>query len=280
MSSIYGRLSFDASNPIASIAVRPLSDSVINQMKLMPPFLNGWQTQDVANTNTSGYFQNPVANTIILVNNAANMMIKMANGNPIVGQTITITKLLSNTKNNAINIGYSNTELNLSSECDNFTYITNRLSNMVPMNSDTTTPHYVLAIGYGKMMSYITYQSDGVANNSPMIGCFTSLYTGNTLISLIANTNPLLVTLQNSLTGNNSSISLTDAQNLDNNMYQIYTTMHRCRTSDTAFYQNCSVVFNDYTSATQFNNIGQTETQLIQELIGSPKLLSRLNGNT
>jgi hypothetical protein len=280
MSSIYGRMGFDGSNPIADIAVKPLDDSVMKQMKMMPPFLNTWQTKDVAEANTGGYFQNPVATTIINVNATANTMRHMANSNPLVGTTGTITTLLANTKNTAILISYSNTALSISSECNNFTYITNRLSNMVSMGTDTTTPHYQLAIGYGKMMSYIAYQSDGVQNNSPIMGCFTSLYTANTLNSLVANTTPLLTTLTNSLTGNNSSISLTDAQSLDSNMAQIYSTMYRCRTSDTSFYQNCAAVFADYTAATQFNGAGQSENQLIQEVIGSPKLLERLNANT
>ena len=280
MSSIYGRLGFDAENPIADLAVRPLDDGVLKQMKMMPPFLNDWQTKDVAEANTGGYYQNPVATTIINVNNTANTMWHLANGHPITGTSTTITNLLSHTKNTAIDISYSNTAAHITSECDNFLYITNRLSNVVSMDKDMTTPHYQIAIGYGKMMSYITYQSDGVANNSPMMGCFTSLYAGNTLNSLVANTNTLITTLQNSLTGNNSSISLTDAQNLDNNMTQIYTTMYRCRTSDTSFFQNCSTVFNDYTAATQFNGAGQTETQLLQEVIGTPKLLARLNANT
>jgi len=280
MSSIYGRLGFDAGNPIAAQAVRPMDDGVLKQMKMMPSFLNAWQTKDVAEANTGGYFQNPVANTIINVNITANTMMKMANGNPLVGTTSTITNLLANTKNNAILISYSNTQIGISSECNNFTYITNRLSNVVGMDSDMTTPHYQIAIGYGKMMAYITYQSDGIQNNSPMMGSFTSLYTGNTLNALIANTTPLLTILTNSLSGNNSSISLSDAQKLDNNMYQMYTTMYRCRTSDSAFYQNSAAVFSDYNNATQFNGAGQTETQLIQEVIGSPKLLSRLNANT
>jgi hypothetical protein len=280
MSSIYGRLGFDASNPIAADAVRPLDDSVLKQMRIMPPFLNAWQTKDVAEANTGGYFQNPVTTTIVNVNIVANTMMAMANGNPLVGTTGTITSLLANTKSNAILIGYSNTAIGISSECNNFIYITNRLSNVIAMNADMNTPHYQIAIGYGKMMSYITYQSDGVANNSPMMGCFTSLYTGNTLNALIANTTPLLTILTNSLSGNNSSISLSDAQSLDSNMYQIYTTMYRCRTSDTSFYQNCAVVFADYNTVTQFNGAGQTETQLLQEKIASPKLLARLNANT
>jgi len=279
MASVYGRLGFDSTNPVANSIVQPLAPDVLAQMKMIPSWMNAWQTKDVAEANTGGYFQNPVANTIINVNTVANTMIRMANGNPLVGSTGTITSLLSNTKNNAITIGRSNTAAGISSECNNFTYITNRLSNVVDMGSDVTTTHYTIAIGYGKMMSYLTNQTDGVQNNSPSIGGFTSVYTGNTLNALVANTTPLLTILTNSLTGNNSSISLSDAQNLDNNMYQMLTTMVSCRTNDQNFYVNSGAVFHDYNEVSQFNGMGQSQTQLIK-MIGSPKLLSRINANT
>lgn len=278
MASVYGRLGFDSTNPVANSIVQPLAPDVLGQMAMIPPWMNAWQTKDVAEANTGGYFQNPVANTIINVNIVANTMMKMANGNPLVGTTGTITSLLANAKINATTIGYSNTSIGISSECNNFTYITNRLSNVVDMGSDITTTHYKIATGYGKLMTYITNQTDGIQNNSPSIGGFTSLYTGNTLNALVANTTPLLTILTNSLSGNNSSISLSNAQLLDNNMYQILTTMVRCRTGDQTFYQNAGAVFNDYNQVSQFNGMGQTETQLIQ-IIGSPKLLSRLNAN-
>ena len=246
---------------------------------MIPPWLNAWQTKDVAEANTGGYFNNPVITITQNVFSAANNMVNMANGFPISGSTITITNLLANTKNNAITLSYSNTELSITSECDKFIYITNRLSNVVGMGNDASTPHYQIAIGYGKMMNYITNQSDGVQNNAPMIGGFTSVYTSNTLGPLVANTNTLLTTLQNSLSGNNSTITLTDAQKLDNSMSQMLSTMVRCRTSDTNFFQNSGAVFDDYNKVTQFNNMGQTENQLIQ-VIGTPKLLSRLNANT
>jgi hypothetical protein len=63
-------------------------------------------------------------------------------------------------------------------------------------------------------------------------------------------------------------------------MSGILNTMARARNGDTSFYQNSRAVLSDYTKATQFNSIGQTENQLIQERIGTPKLLSRLNANT
>ena len=277
MASIYGRLGFDSSTPIANSVVQPLSANVLSQMSMIPPWLNAWQTKDVAEANTGGYFQNPVANTIVNINVAANSMMAMANGKPpLVGTTLTITNLLSDANNIAISIGYSNASMHLTSECDNFRYITDRLSNAVDIGSDVNTPHYTTSMSYGKFMNYLMNQSDGVQNNAPIIGGFTSVYTTNTLNSLLASTTPLLTILKNSLVGNVSSISLTDAQNLNNNLSQILNTMVTYRTNDTNFYHNSHAIFNDYNQVAQFNGMGQSENQLIQ-VIGTPKLLSRLN---
>jgi hypothetical protein len=292
--SVYARLGFNSSNPIANSMVEPLSANVLSQMEMMPPWMNEWQTKDVAEANTGGYFQNPLVNTMINVGTVANTRLHIANGSHISGSTNTITTLLANTKNVSHTLTYSNTELEIVSEIETFTYFTNRLSNVTPMDQNITLPHYQTAIGFGKMMMYLTNQSDNVQNNSPMTGSFTSLYSGNTLDSAVVNTASLLVTLNNSITigtttgtdanGNpitittySSNISLADAQKLCNNMYGILNTMQSCITNDTTFFQNSSLVLNDYNIVAQFKAMGQTENQLIMEKIGSPKLLERLN---
>ena len=294
MASIYGRLGFDSTNPISNAAVENYNSNVNSQMAMIPTgtWLNEWQTKDVAEANTGGYFQNPLVSTLTNVYIVANTMIEMANGSSIDGSTITITDLLSNTKIKAISIGYSNTENQIVSECDSFLYHTNRLSNVIEPDRNINLPHYQTATGYGTLMCYITNQSDGVQNNSPMMGSFTSLYTQNTLDAAVAITSNLLIVLQSSITrssyvfnGNtyydyNSTISLTDAQNLYANMNLIFTTMNGSRTRDTVFFQNSKAVMDDYSKASQFSKLGQSENQLIQERIGSPKLLSRLNANT
>ena len=292
MASVYGRLGFNSANPVANSVVQPLDSDLLTQMKFIPPWLNDWQTKDVAEANTGGYFQNPLVNTIINTQNVADVMMAMTSNNlNITGSTETITTLLANTMNNAESIGYSNTESQIVSEVDKFTYITNRLSNVVPMDANMTVPHYQTATGYGTLLTYITNQTDAIQNNSPMIGCFTSLYTQNTLDALIANTKPLLVILKNSITHSvtisptysesySSNISLSNAQSLDTNMAAIFSTMNSCRNNDTSFYQNSQAVVNDYNKVSQFKSLGQTENQLIQERIGSPKLLSRINANT
>lgn len=292
MASVYGRLGFNASNPVANSMVQPLDPDLLTQMKFIPPWMNDWQTKDVAEANTDGYFQNPMATTLSNVRVVANTMMNTVSNNiSITGSTGTITALLANTMTNAKSIGYSNTQLSITSEYDNCVYITNRLSNVVDMDANMSVPHYQTATGYGTLLSYLTNQTDGIQNNSPVIGCFTSLYTQNTLDPLVANTTPLLVILKNSITHSviltptysesySSNISLANAQSLDNNMAAIFNTMYVSRTSDTTFFQNSQAVVNDYNHVSQFTNMGQSQSQLIQERIGSPKLLSRLNANT
>jgi hypothetical protein len=287
MTSIYARLGFDSTNPISNSAVQDFSDSVKNQMDLMPSFLNEWQTQDVATSNTAGYYQNPLISILSSVYTTANNLIKEKH--PITGSSNAISVLLANTRNNAVTITYSNTELSITSEYDSFLYHTNRLSNMVPMDSNTTLPHYQTAMGIGKMMIYITNKSDGIQNNSPIMGNFTSLYTGNTLTSLQANAATLLVTLNNSITVTttgtppntvstySSNISLFNAQSLDNAFSGLLNTMRGTRLSDTAFFQNSSAVLDDFNKVREFSKMGQSETQVVTEKIGSPKIIERLN---
>ena len=64
MSSIYGRLGFNSADPLTNSVSNNYSANVINQLNVMPPLLNTWQTKDVADSNTSGYFVNPMAGTI------------------------------------------------------------------------------------------------------------------------------------------------------------------------------------------------------------------------
>ena len=57
-SSIYALLNFPT-DPVYTSAVAPLSANVMVQMNLMPSLVNTWQQEDIANQDTSGYYQNP-----------------------------------------------------------------------------------------------------------------------------------------------------------------------------------------------------------------------------
>lgn len=274
MSTIYGRLGFNSSDPLTESTSEELSENVKLQLSLLPPLLNKWQTKDVAESNTSGYFQNPLAGTLAQASAVANNMIKLRG---VSGSTNAITNLISNTGNIANTIYTSTTP--------NFLYHTNRQSNVIPPDENTDEVHYQTSMGIGKMIMYIVSQSDGITNNSPIIGNFTSLYTGNTLNTQITLATSSYNTLNNSITyvvigGNtypSSTITLEQAQELYNSFYNLNSTMVTYRNQDNTFYTNSKAVMDDYNSVRQFKSLGQTENDLIINKIGTPKIVSRLN---
>jgi len=232
----------------------------------MPAFMNSWQTEDVASSNTGGYFKNPVSNDIINIWNVSNTIIGITNIASTPG-TSTIYDVT----------------LQLISSANTFIAHTNRLSGMEPVNSDTATlPHYDTAVSIGKMVIYLTSKSDGIQNNAPIIGNFTSLFTANDLISYYSTISPYPQTIINSMGTDESGNSVS---NLTSNQINTILTditaikifMDTKRTSDVNFYNNCQSIVNDFNSVKQFTNMGDTETYLLNNFIGSDKLVSRLN---
>lgn len=278
MSSIYGRLGFNSSDPATANTVTNYTANVVNGMNLLPTLLNAWQTEDLASSNTGGYFVNPVADVTQTIKITSNTIVGLIAAN-LTGSTPTITTNLQNTKT------YANTVFNTTA--DSYLYITNRQSNVVEPGTDVTTPHYKLAMGIGKMLSYITYQSDNVQNNSPIMGNFTSVTLGNTLNTLSSTLSNVTIILANSITGGggggsppSSSISLADSQLLSDTMYEIANTMYSYPLQDTQFFTNSRSVISDYHNVAQFSHIGATETYLLNDFIGSDKIKSRINSGT
>jgi len=266
--SIYARLNFTFNDP-ANTQIQNFSGQVQNQMNNLPQFLNSWQTQDIGNNDVGGYFQNPVLNVCNEIWNTSNSIVFLTDG--LSGSNAAITNVLANT--------YSVANLISTVTVNNYIYITNRQSNVVEVGSDTTTPHYKTAIGVGKMMSYITNQSDGVQNNSPILGSFTSILISNTLNSLYNSMYNDMITLMHSIGSNTaqSNISYSAANTLFSDVSNVYNTMTTFPTNDTAFFNNSQSVLNDFSTVRQFNNMGQTETDLVTNYIGTPKLVSRLS---
>jgi len=134
-------------------------------------------------------------------------------------------------------------------------------------------------MGLGKILSYLTYQTDGVQNNSPIMGNFTSITLANTLNSLSNTYSNLINLLANSFTGNTSNITLSNALALENTANQLVYFMTYYPNQDTQFFRNSQNVVNDFSTVTQFSKIGGTEQYLLTNYIGTPKLISRLSAN-
>jgi hypothetical protein len=273
--SIYGRLGFNSSDPTTNATVSNYSSGVANNMALMPPLLNAWQTEDISTSNVGGYFVNPVAGITATISSTMSTINTATIG-------INVQSTISSTVTQALR-DLGNTAATAVSSAANYLYVTNRESNVVDPGTDATTVHYRMAIGYGKIMSYITYQSDGVQNNSPIMGNFTSITLGNTLSTLSNTLTSQQIELSASITmgtPNTSNLTLVQTQTLWNTVNSISTLMTTYPAQDNAFFTNTKSVMADYSTVSPLGDMGATETLLVNTYIGTDKLKTRLLSQT
>jgi hypothetical protein len=262
--SVFGRLGYTFEHE-ANVAVQTYSSTVNTRMMLVPALLDPWHHEDIANDNVGGYFQNPVADLVQGISDAANTVI-----------TYSSVTSPDSTVNNTISIA-----LNLSSKISTlyaptYKYVTDRQSNVVPIGNDVDTVHYSTAIGYGKLLSYLTNQTDGIQNNAPILGHFTSILVKDALNDEFVEYTSCSNTFINSISNNVTSISQSDAQSFLDATQQLANTMSTFPINDINFHLNSRKVFNDFHALKSFRNLGQAETQLLVNYIGTPKLVSRL----
>ena len=275
MSSVYGRLGFNSSDPNTEERVTGYTANVVNGMNLVPKLMNTWQTEDVATSNTGGYFLNPVANVTQTIWNTSNSFLVLATG--VTGTAPAITTNIQNSVQDANTVSYST--------ANSYLYITNRQSNVTDVGTDLSTPHYKTATGVGKMLSYITFQTDGVQNNSPIMGSFISITLANTLSDLSNAFINVTGIFANSITANvegetityYSNISLSTSELLYNTIHQIANVISYYPAQDTQFFLNSQNVVSDYSNVSPFTNIGATESYLLSNFIGTDKIKSRIN---
>jgi hypothetical protein len=262
---IFDRLNFPASMANNTIT---FSEGTQKSLANLPPILTTWQMEDIANSNTFGYFVNPVAN---LTSNIQTLIIQIsAAANTANDGTLATIEANANSSNIYVT---------------NFLAHTNRISGVTPFDSNTAgeqlplQPYYNDCIGLGKALTYLIYQSDGISNNAVIMGNFGSLYTGNTLIyhqDTLAND---LISIQNSIIPGSpdwtSNLSLAKIAQITSNIQAMNTFVITSRTQDVDFYYNSKAVLNDYNSVKGFTKPGDSE-KFLYEKIASDKLKERI----
>jgi len=280
--SVYARLGFNSANPTINALSENYTTNVNTQMTILPSLLRPWQVNALASNTVSNFFVNPVANITQEIWNTSNTLVSLTNG------------LFADPPNASVNVAvanvYSTSSILSSNTANSYLYITNKQSNVIPPDSDTTTPHYTTATAQGKMLSYITSQSDGVANTSVIMGNFSSVTLGNTLANLYSTMTYFTNILANSLTAHTitygegegttyytTNVSTANAQALQNVVSTINFVMTYYPQQDSQFFQNSSNLVQQYGVLSQFNNLGQSQNFLLNNYIGSPSLLANLN---
>jgi hypothetical protein len=153
---------------------------------------------------------------------------------------------------------------------------TNRISGVTAFTGqDLTNPYYDTAMGLGKTALYITNQTDSISNTSPILGSFTSLFVGPQIYSYANTLSADLIILTNAVSANTlSNAQITQITTDITNTNSLLTTR---QTADVTYYANLRTFVNNYNSVKQFSNMGDTQTYLLNNFIGTPKLISRIN---
>ena len=261
--SVYGRLGYNFNTSLFNGA-DVLSQNVINYISNTNIQLSQWQINDLANSNVGGYYQNPHQYVLATLSIYLNGLATLANSN---------TTIFTNAPDTA-NTLFSSLAT-LSSSLINFTTHTNNLSGVSRSANTALYPDLTSALAVGRQMLNITSTTDGVQNNTPILGNFTSLYIGPQLSNSSNNITIDYNTLNNSITANTSNISNAAMNVIVSDVQTLQTLVDNQRTQDWAFYQNSLSVLQDYQTLLQFSNMGGTQNSLIQ-LIGTSKLHSEL----
>jgi len=256
--------------------IQELSTETKEHMDTMPPFITSWQAQDIANNEVGGYYQNPMQSVTMLIYENANAIYQVANlGNSLANVKTASSQLMSNAML--------------------FLSHTGKLSGVIEFDGlDSVNPYMDMAMSVGRTAMYITYQTDGITNNAPIMGSFTSLMIGPQLNSNndvvltykqeFANSITITtVTTTDPETGNSistitatSNLSSQQLTTLNTQMNKIKDFMNQRRVADVDFYNNVKYFVDGYNKTKRLNNVGETEKYLINNLIGTEKAKSRI----
>ena len=279
---VFARLGYNFDDPNETIQV--FSDKTKAQLNAVPALLDSWAGKDLATSNVSGYYKNPVATDVQTISNSANSIVSLVTAaNGLLGLTGTITTLFANIANT-----------NLATVCQSYKLHTDRLSGVRNFDDDVgantsaiyTSPYKDPAIGYGKSAMYIVNQTDGIVNTAPILGSFTSLFVGpqinanSSIISTYYNIINYSITVTTDGGGNTihtSNLSQTVVTTIDSQLANTTIFLANRENHDKNYYANLKVVSEDYQELRKLQNLGESESTLIEDFIGTDKLLSRLN---
>ena len=282
MANLFARLGFNYTDTNSDIT--PLADDVKKTLDIMPKMLQDWQVSDLSANTANGYFLNPCANVTSNIWNVSNTLVSVTNeltgtGN-LTGLWAQINSTLMNISNNAT----SNTQ------AGDFLEHTNRISGITSIYSELNDktvelPFYDTALQNGKALISLLYQTDGIQNNAPIMGHFTSILVANTLSGLYNTINSYVTTVNNSITISGgppptpyiytSNLTYNTVNAIATAANSINSTFYTRRTHDEQFFKNSVDLLTDFNKISDIGS-GSSEKYLIKNYIGTDKLNSRL----
>lgn len=272
MSSVFGRLGFNFdTNEFGDSQY--LTPAAIKTLNAAPTVIPDWQVDALAAGTfvRSDYFKNPHA--AVYTTLSAN-----------VASINTIAHMVQTDPETTF--PYAESEAaNLAVACRNYIIQLNAFKshtdNMSCLGVDTGNtdiiPNYDMAVSIGHQVLRITNTTDDVANTTPMLGSFTSLFIGD---ELSANNTTIYndkLTVDSAMAVNgNCVLGATQVNQIIAHIQSANTLIYTRRMHDWNFYTNSVRVVNDYLELDRFNNLGNTQIYLVNNLIGKETLVNNL----
>jgi len=264
---LYATLGYNFDDPNGSVTT--LAAETQQTMSNLPPVITAWQAQDITNNSVGGYFQNPVAtsvNTIITVSSQIRVLANSTTAN-------------DTTYTGSVDFGPMITAADaLNSTAQSFLTHTDKVSGVTSISGQTdieTNPYYQTAVNYGKQAVYLTNQTDGVVNNSPIMGCMTSILVGPQISANASTLSADYVVLTNGI--NASNITINQADQITAHLTSTNSFLSGRQSNDVTFFGKVKSLVDNYNTTKPLTSMGETETFLCNNLIGTSKLVSRIN---
>ena len=274
--SVFDRLNynFDSGRFGEASTLTSGASNTLNLIADTTPTFKDWQKTDLASGasgNRSNYFQNrtTVYNTSMLV--SANTIAYSAN---LANDSVTFTSAS-----------------NLTIELNVFQSHTDNISGVATV-TDYRAPSYDSLSTAGQQNMMTLTKTDGPQSNTvPILGGFSSLFIQDTLsasanqLAIYANTYSQSLTANTvtdpdtMLTSTTYSSNLTSGQINDivTYMNNVNSTLATRVSADWTFYQNSITIAKEGALLQQFNSAGATNSYLLNNVVGTPSLVAKLN---
>lgn len=269
--SVFSSLNFnfDTSKFGSSLYLSPQAEAYLNAAPLQ---ISTWQKDDLSagNVQMTNYYKNPATTVCTnLTSNATSIL------------SWTAFSDTSNTFPYAAEAA-ERYKANLNSlliEIPLFKSHTDNVSGVSTMTSNTdTVPSLDMALNIGNQLLRIVNATDEVSNTVPLLGNMTCLYI---IDDLVANNTQIqadynIIVSQYNVSNSNCTISMTDMDYYNSRINTLTNYMSERRLADFAFYARSVNIMTDYQKLSTFNTMGNTQTTLVNTLIGTDRLKNNL----
>jgi hypothetical protein len=287
--NVFNRLSFSFNTGKFGDAIF-LADSTKDFLNTQPVSLETWQKNDLANGTiiTTNYYKNPLSN------NCATFKTRTQN---LYSRMISIEAFTDPTAQTIIESARTAANT-LILEIDKFKSHTDNVSGV--LTSEATVPEdgspvieypdYDKSVQIGQDLLMLLNNTDGIQDSTPVLGNMTSLFIRDELqanSTIILNDYPVVnntIFIDDITSPGNlivtSNITTINAQAVYNHINTAYVLINTRREHDWNFYRQGLTLLADFSRIDKLENVGNTQTYLIKNLIGTDAYIEKISANT